>query len=91
MTLEEQELAAQTSYTYWLAVTNSNSNETCEATESCSAEDARSRMAMREARRHLVAQGGNYDRALSSIQDTCKFRKVSALLRKTLFTTIQAS
>lgn len=68
LTLEEQELAARTSYAYWLASTSLSSCPT-------DADDLRKKMAMREARRHLVGQKGDYDNALSSLRGNARFRK----------------
>jgi hypothetical protein len=65
---EEQEIAARTSYTYWMIATTDGD---------CTASDAtRKHMAMKEARRHLVGEGkNNYENAMKSLRETCKFRK----------------
>ena len=67
LTQDEQETAARTSYAYWVV---SSSNE-------CPSEETRIEMAMREARRHLVGEGGQEDKALLSLRSACRFRKVS--------------
>ncbi len=66
LTVEEQEIAARTSYTYWLVSSR----------EGCPSEEARKRTAMKEARRHLVGEGGSYGKAIQRLKETCAFRKV---------------
>lgn len=79
LTPEEREIAARTSYFYWLAATSSN-----DAVSSPSNE-FRLEMAMREAQRHTVGPHG-YDRALEALKATCAFRKNRKLeLFRTLF------
>lgn len=68
LTKEEQELAARTSYAYWVA------SELKQA--GCPSEDIRIRMAMREARRHLVGEQ-YYDKGLVALRECCAYRKVS--------------
>lgn len=68
LTEEEQELAARTSYAYWTASELKRAG--------CPSDDVRTRMAMREARRHLVGEG-NYDKGLIALRACCAFRKVS--------------
>jgi len=68
LTEEEQEITARTSYAYWTA------SELKQA--GCPSEDIRMRMAMREARRHLVGEG-NYDKGLVALRACCAYRKVS--------------
>jgi hypothetical protein len=64
---EEQEIAARTSYTYWIVATTDGD---------CPASDAtRKNMAMKEARRHLVGEGNNYENAMKSLREKCKFHK----------------
>jgi hypothetical protein len=68
LTEHEQEIAARTSYAYWVAselkLAGLPSN------------DVRTRMAMREARRHLVGER-SYDKGLAALRECCAFRKVS--------------
>lgn len=66
LTPEEQEIAARTSHAYWLASLNDKHITT----------DARKRAAKKEARRHLVAENGNFDSAMTRLRATCHFRKV---------------
>lgn len=68
LTDEEQELAARTSYTYWV------SSELKQA--GCPSEKIRIGMAMREARRHLVGEG-HYEKGLAALRASCVYRKVS--------------
>jgi hypothetical protein len=67
---EEQETAARTSYAYWIASSSDDKND-------CPSDEIRIRMAMREARRHLVGEGGDEDKGLIALQYACSFRKVS--------------
>jgi hypothetical protein len=66
LTPEEQEIAAQTSHAYWL---KSLRNEHLSA-------ETRLRAAKKEARRHLVAEKGNWESAMIRLKETCRFRKV---------------
>lgn len=66
LTQDEQETAARTSYTYWLA-TLSQEHPSLEI---------RKRAAKKEARRHLVGERGNFDSVMARLRETCKFRKV---------------
>lgn len=77
LTPEEREIAARTSYQYWLAATNVD--------EPPPTNEHRLEMAMREAQRHTVGPHG-YDRALSALKETCAFRKHRMIeLFRTLF------
>ena len=67
LTPEQQEVAARTSYAYWAASVSENRPS----------EQIRIRMAMREARRHLVGEDADYNKALESLRNTCQFREVS--------------
>jgi CRAL/TRIO domain len=77
---EDQTIAAFTSYAYWAfeqiptgtTTTTSTTVEESDATRKA----MRIRMAMREARRHLVGQNGNYDVAVERFQHTVQWRKV---------------
>jgi hypothetical protein len=77
---EDQTIAAFTSYAYWAfeqiptgtTTTTSTTDEESDATRKA----MRIRMAMREARRHLVGQNGNYDVAVERFQHTVQWRKV---------------
>ena len=62
---EEQETAARTSYAYWRSSTSSPSDA-----------EVRIRSAMKEARRHLVGEDGDFDKALENLKNTCRFRQV---------------
>jgi hypothetical protein len=70
---EEEEIAARTSYTYWMRATTDGG---------CPSKETRKRMAMKEARRHLVGEDGKYENAMDSLRETCRFRKVRSSLRK---------
>jgi hypothetical protein len=77
LTEHEQEIAARTSYAYWVAselkLAGLPSN------------DVRTRMAMREARRHLVGER-SYDKGLAALRECCAFRKERKVdLLRTLF------
>jgi hypothetical protein len=63
---EEKDITAKTSYAYWYVVTK---------TKERLAESVRTEMAMKEARRHLVGEAGNYETALDAIRKAIKFRK----------------
>ena len=66
---EELELAACTSYTYFIARTTLSSFENYDRNV------ARTRMALRMVRRHLVAENGNVKLALKKLRETLKFRQ----------------
>lgn len=68
LTKEEQEIAARTSYAYWFA------SELKQA--GCPSDEVRLKMAMREARRHLVGEG-DFDKALAALRASCAYRKAS--------------
>lgn len=68
LTEQEQEIAARTSYAYWAASELKLAG--------CPSKDIRTRMAMREARRHLVGEG-SYDKGLIALRECCAFRIVS--------------
>jgi hypothetical protein len=70
LTQEDQETAARTSYAYWVASSSDDQH-------ACPSDETRIQMAMREARRHLVGEGGQEDKALLSLRAACSFRKVS--------------
>lgn len=59
-------MAAQGSYTYWVAKHSSTPPT----------EEQKVKMAMREARRHIY--GVKYPDAVKNIKETCKYRKVSS-------------
>ena len=62
LTPSEQELAACVSYAYW-----SSDRKT---------EDVRKRTAMKEAKRHYLGEGRDFDKALERLRQTCSFREV---------------
>ena len=66
LTVEDQEIAARTSYTYWVAATTM---------KDCPTEGMRMQMAMREACRHLDGQDGNYNEAMEFFKRAIQFRK----------------
>lgn len=68
LTKEEQEIAARTSYAYWVASESKHAG--------CPSDDIRVKMAMREARRHLVGERC-FDKGLAALRASCEFRKVS--------------
>lgn len=93
---EDQEVAARTSYAYWVYTVGkgAENNECCSqgnnfngkqhastevshgnSTTNHARRQMRQRMAMREARRHLVGEGGKYEKGLVSLQKTIEFRK----------------
>ena len=74
LSLEEQELAACTSYAYWFFQTYYDVNPSEEKTSS---ELLRIRMAMREARRHLVGASLDEEAALDRLRSCLQHRKVS--------------
>ena len=69
---EDQEVAARTSYAYWYAATTMH-----KTVKDCLSPNIRRNMAMKEARRHLVGRGGDYDGALAGLQGSVDYRKVS--------------
>jgi hypothetical protein len=66
LTEHELEVAARTSYVYWVAVTTYPTLITS---------DIRKRSAMKEARRHFVGEGLDHDKALLSLRETLDFRR----------------
>ena len=58
--------AANTSYAYWYLA--------CQP-DSCPSEETKIQTAMREARRHYVYMGRDYDKAFSNFSDSCQYRK----------------
>jgi hypothetical protein len=66
LTEHELEVAARTSYVYWVAVTTHPTLVTT---------DIRQRSAMKEPRRHFVGEGFDYDKALLSLRETLDFRR----------------
>lgn len=89
LTVEEQEIAACTSYAYWWTVVQKCNSRGCTTphtitttlSASTSAEEEESserriRMAMKEARRHWVGCDGNYELTVQSLREMCRFRKV---------------
>ena len=68
LTQEEQEIAACTSYAYWVASQQDQVPST----------QVRIKMAMREARRHLVGEANVYEKGLAALRASCQYRKVSA-------------
>ena len=86
LTMEEQIVAARTSYAYWAweqyqtqvpadcpEVTKANANLFSPESE---ANEMRIRMAMREAKRHFVGQSGDYASSLERFKHTVHWRKV---------------
>lgn len=67
---EEQDLAACTSYAYWFC-----KQYYCEGLAS-PPEELRLRMAMREARRHLVGESHDETNALDRLRSCLQYRKV---------------
>jgi hypothetical protein len=84
LTEQQQETAARTSYAYFLWTKASDSSCTANAPSSDKPPDddaeIRIRMAMREARRHLVGSQGDYDTAVLKLKNTIKWREVRAML-----------
>lgn len=91
LTEEEQELAANTSYAYWASVQLSRQPvKECPSASSVSTElvdnDTRIWMAMREARRHFVGEGGHYENAVRRFKNALQWRKVRAYIECKLVT-----
>eukprot|EP00540_Astrosyne_radiata_P021175 CAMPEP_0116828324 /NCGR_PEP_ID=MMETSP0418-20121206/3595_1 /TAXON_ID=1158023 /ORGANISM="Astrosyne radiata, Strain 13vi08-1A" /LENGTH=327 /DNA_ID=CAMNT_0004457205 /DNA_START=158 /DNA_END=1141 /DNA_ORIENTATION=- len=63
---EDQEVAAETSYAYWVASVSD---------KDCLSPDVRKRMVLKEALRHYVGEGQDYDKALISLQGAIDYRK----------------
>ena len=68
---DEIEIAARTSYSYWVKVVILQSDTIDQ--------DLRIRVAMREARRHYVGCNDNYETAFVNFKSTIKWRKVGFL------------
>lgn len=66
LTPDEQETASRTSYAYWLASLSKKELSL----------ETRKLAAKKEALRHLVAENGNLDSAMTRFRETCNFRKV---------------
>ena len=60
------EFAATTSYAYWYLASQP---------DSCPSEETKIRAAMKEARRHFVYMGKDYDKAFANLNDSCQYRK----------------
>ena len=58
--------AANTSYAYWYLASQP---------DSCPSEETKIRTAMREARRHFVYMGNDYDKAYNNLCFSCQYRK----------------
>jgi hypothetical protein len=82
LTEEEQELAAQSSYSYWLFSKRRHPAQNACATDELNGDSNTSgaafrlRLAMREARRHLVAENDDFTLALDRLRGACHYRKV---------------
>jgi hypothetical protein len=63
---EEKDITAKTSYAYWYVVTK---------TKEMLEESVGTEMAMKEARRHLVGEHGNYEKTLDAMRKAIQFRK----------------
>jgi hypothetical protein len=66
LTEEELEVAARTSYMYWVATT---------AYPTIVTPEIRQKSAMKEARRHFVSEDFEYNKALLSLRQTFEFQK----------------
>lgn len=77
LTEEEQNFAARTSYAYWAW----EQNQTPDGSSMDAGEknEVRIRMAMREARRHFVGQGADYDSAVERLKNSVQWREVRFL------------
>ena len=73
LTDEQKEQAANTSHAYFVLATTTNNDNINEKSRP-SKEDIQESMAMRMARRHLVAQKGNKTKAMEGMIETLKFR-----------------
>lgn len=71
LTVEEQQSAARTSYAYWAWEHLEEDKE--------SVDEMRFSRAMHEARRHLVGQGNDYDKALTFFKKTVEWRIVRGI------------
>jgi hypothetical protein len=70
---QEQATAASSSYAYWAWEKIQPLDSGISPKDK---EEVRIRMAMREARRHLVGQNGNYDVAVERLRHTAQWREV---------------
>jgi CRAL/TRIO domain len=84
LTPAQLEVAARTSYAYWLSTRGGNQiasgSDVQEESASCLGVDDhhhetnRMKSAMREARRHYLGEHRNYEKALASLREACDFR-----------------
>ena len=84
LTESEVATAARTSFAYWYLdeethSSNSNSKESCDDSANNTSDIIRFKMAMKEARRHLIAEKYNYDSALTRLQESCAYRQQQQL------------
>lgn len=80
LTESELSTAARTSYAYWYLdeeTNNNNDKRSCE--DDSSNIRMRIMMAMKEARRHLIAEKYDYDSALTRLQESCAYRQQQQL------------
>jgi len=79
---EEEQLAAYTSFAYWY--TEQQQLLLLQWENSCllSLSAMKRQSAMKEARRHWIASGGDFTKALDRLKDSCRYRKVSGTLKK---------
>ena len=74
LTDEQKEQAANTSHAYFVLTMTSSSDDNNTDKHRQSKEDIQESMAMRMARRHLVAQKGNKTKAIEGMIETLRFR-----------------
>ena len=70
LTDEQKEQAAKTSHAYFVLATATNNDDNNNEKHRQSKEDIQESMAMRMARRHLVAQKGNKTKAIEGMIET---------------------
>jgi hypothetical protein len=75
LSIEDQEIAACTSYAYWYSSRKHKEIST----------DIRSMVALKEVRRHFVGEGENFESATQSLIETLAFRKVWKFTRSIKF------
>ena len=68
LTPEQQEIAARTSYAYWVASATSHAERP--------SDQVKRQTAMKEARRHYVGEDRVYNKALESLRKSCHYREV---------------
>ena len=81
LTTDQVRMAARTSYAYWVLEAqqqqaNTSTTTTTTAKSLAEMDSIRLRMAMMEAKRHLVAMNGNVAKAFERFQETCQYRLV---------------